>query len=69
MDLRKAQINLLIVSSSVYCGDIRQSDDNGNIAFIREGKGFEYFNNGDIYKGEYCNDRPDGQGYYIWNNE
>ena len=35
---------------------------------LKHGKGADYFNNGDNYRGEYKNGKPDGYGVYTWAN-
>lgn len=34
----------------------------------KHGKGADYFNNGDTYRGDYKNGKPDGYGVYTWSN-
>lgn len=36
---------------------------------MKDGRGFEYFSNGDVYKGQYLNYKPHGYGHYIWSNK
>ena len=35
---------------------------------LREGKGIEYYNDGDRYEGDWRNDKKDGKGIYYYNN-
>ena len=35
---------------------------------LREGKGIEYYNNGDRYEGDYRNDNEEGKGIYYYHN-
>lgn len=35
---------------------------------MKNGKGVDYFINGDNYKGEYANGKPEGFGVYTWSN-
>ena len=36
---------------------------------LREGKGIEYYNNGDRYEGDFRNDKREGKGIYYYNQE
>jgi hypothetical protein len=74
MDLYDYSSNLLIKASSIYVGDVKKLSGNEDDytlkeVFIKEGKGFEHFCNGDLYKGEYLDDKPHGYGHYIWENK
>ena len=35
---------------------------------LREGKGIEYYNNGNRYEGDFRNDKREGNGIYYYNN-
>ena len=35
---------------------------------LREGKGIEYYNDGDRYEGDFRNDKREGKGIYYYNN-
>ena len=35
---------------------------------LREGKGIEYYNDGDRYEGDFRNDKREGKGIYYFNN-
>ena len=35
---------------------------------LREGKGIEYYNNGDRYEGDFRNDKREGKGIYYFNS-
>ena len=35
---------------------------------LREGKGIEYYNNGDRYEGDFRNDKREGKGIYYYHN-
>lgn len=56
MNLYDYQSNLLVKATSVYVGDLKHQKGTSESTeskeeFLKEGKGFEYFCNGDIYKG------------------
>ena len=35
---------------------------------FKEGKGIEYYNDGDIYEGDYKKGKKEGKGIYYWKN-
>ena len=43
---------------STYTGEFKN--------FLKHGFGEEVFANGDVYRGNYCEGKPDGKGRYEW---
>jgi hypothetical protein len=52
-----------------YLGEILTEKVKGiTISFQRHGRGTFYFNNGDVYDGNWINDKMEGQGVFKWPN-
>ena len=48
---------------SIYIGEMERYF----ISYYKNGKGIEFFNNGDIYEGNYKNNKKEGKGIYYFN--
>jgi hypothetical protein len=57
----------LNISNGIYKGDLREEPNAGNgLGRIRHGNGTMKYSNGNMYTGEWLDDRFDGVGEYIW---
>lgn len=69
MSLFDVEANLLIQNHSIYCGDLVEKEEitlGREVDFVRRNKGVQYFVNGDIYQGQYSENKPHGNGNYYW---
>jgi hypothetical protein len=55
----------LVISNGTYLGDLRDDVSNGQRR-VRHGHGTMKYSNGNIYTGDWIEDRFDGHGEYIW---
>ena len=57
----------LNISNGIYEGDLREQPNAGNgLGRMRHGNGTMKYSNGNMYVGEWLDDRFDGVGEYIW---